>query len=79
MLRVEQQRTIAYFQHLSSLATAAAANMQAQQSELVDNLPEVSPAADVRVAGSWLPWGGTPCGWVLSSWSGAVLVPHTVC
>lgn len=50
MLRVELGRTIAYFQHLSSLATAAAAEMQAQQWELSDNLPEVSPGVAVMAS-----------------------------
>lgn len=52
MLRVEHQRTVAYFQHLSSLATAAAAEMQAQQCELTDNLPQPDAAAAVAAA-SW--------------------------
>ena len=54
MLRMERQRTVTYFKHLGSLATAAAASMQVEHSELVDNLPEVSPDADVTVvAASW--------------------------
>lgn len=54
MLRVERQRTVTYFQHLGSLATAAAANMQVQHCELADNLPEVPPDADITVvAASW--------------------------
>lgn len=54
MLRVEQQRTVAYFNHLSSLAATAATDMQVQHMELAENLPEVSANVDVTLAaGSW--------------------------
>lgn len=41
---------MSYFQHLSSLAAAAAADMQAQHSELAENLPQVLHDAGGTVA-----------------------------
>lgn len=44
MLCVERQRTVRYFRHLSSLASAAAADRQAAGSDLHDEILEQVPA-----------------------------------
>lgn len=53
MQRVERQRTITYFKHLSGLASAAAAECQAAHTELVDAVMQhVVPGCDlVTIAG----------------------------
>ena len=50
MQRIERQRTVQYFKHLSSCAAAAASDLQAQHTEAYDAVTQQVPADGDKAA-----------------------------